>query len=57
MRKRKVTTTKACSKCGHGTHSKMQYDPMQDNLRVTCSRCGFAWRKEPLDKELKIEEE
>ncbi len=46
----KTTTNKSCVKCGCSSYSNMWYDPMQDTLKITCERCGYAWRKDPLDK-------
>ncbi len=54
----KVTTSSRCSKCGRKgfDHCKMRYDHMQDVLKITCDRCGYVWKKEPLDKELGVDE-
>ncbi len=49
--KEKVTASSRCSKCG-GMDTYMRYDSISDNLKVTCKRCEYIWRKEPLDKEL-----
>ncbi len=51
----KVTASNKCSKCGC-IDTYMRYDMISDNLRVTCKRCEYVWRKEPLDKELSVDE-
>ena len=46
----KATTHKWCAKCGADSGNKMKYDHLQDNLKITCERCEYTWRKDPLDK-------
>ncbi len=46
----KATTHKWCAKCGADSGNKMKYDSIQDNLKITCERCEYTWRKDPLDK-------